>query len=163
MRRGKETAIFLDTTYVLPYFGVKLDFVGGEELDNALSVYDEIHISEASILEAKAKLLRLAIKDQSFQETILGFGEKLDVLAGDQRVIFHGYRGSDDHYFNLISALRPRLNFFDQVILSQSISIGNLLTEDGIILSLCKNHEFRVSKEFHGFNILRLKDVLKTD
>lgn len=160
MRRDRE-AIFLDTTYILPFFGVKLDIQGAEELEKTLSGYDELHISETSLLESKAKLLRLAIKDPSFEATVQGFGKNLDFLRGDERVIFHRYTGLDDRRFNIINTLSPRLNFFDEMILAESISVGCLLTEDEMILSLSRNPEFHARQEFDGFRVLRLRDLVK--
>ncbi len=159
MRKGNGSAIFLDTSYILPYFGVQLDKIDSEELDRVLNQYDEIHISETSILEAKGKMLRLAIRDEDLHDAVLSFGENLDILTGDSRIIFHRYRGTDDHFFNLLSLFKPKLNFFDQIILAQSVSVGSLLTEDEVIMVLSRSPEFRVCKEFQGLNIVRFRDL----
>jgi len=157
----RDRCLFLDTTFVLPFFGVDIDTPHAESLERALEAYDELHISEASLLEAKSKLQRIIIKDSRFEAAFLEFGDKLDILRGDERIMFHGYTASDDRFFNIIKGISPRLNFFDQVILAQSISIGSLLTEDEMLLALRRNSEFLSRRELRDFKIFRLGDILK--
>jgi hypothetical protein len=160
LRRDKGGAIFLDTTYILPFFSVDLDIPGIEELGKTLIEYDEVHFSEVSVLEAKAKLLRLAIKEPRIEAALQSFGENLEVLRGDEKVIFHEYRGSDDRFFNIIGSLGVKLNFFDRVILAQAVTVGRLLTEDGMIHTLKEDPVFRATKDLKRLQIMRLKDVL---
>jgi hypothetical protein len=160
LRRGRET-IFLDTTYLLAFFGLNLVIRGASELDRVLALYDELHLSEVSVIEAKAKLLRLAIKDQGYEATVEGFGEKLDLLRENERVIFHEYRGVDDRRFNIVRRLKPKLDLFDQMILAQSVSVGSLLTEDEALLALRKSPEFHSCQEFRDLEIRRLGELLK--
>ncbi|MDP2900943.1 MAG: hypothetical protein Q8O47_08240 [Candidatus Bathyarchaeota archaeon] len=160
MRRDRGGAIFLDTTYILPFFGVELAIPEIGELGRVLGGYDEIHFSEASVLEAKAKLLRLAVKEPGFDAAFRGFGENLDILRGDKKVIFHEYRGSDDRYFNLIGSLGLKLDFLDRVIVAQAVPIGRLMTEDGRIHALRKDSAFLASEDLKNLQIFRLGDAL---
>lgn len=48
--------------------------------------------------------------------------------------MIHGYRAMDDKKFNELLPLG--LSFFDAVILAQSCTVGNLLTEDSRLLHL---------------------------
>jgi hypothetical protein len=157
----RDRGLFLDTTFILPFFGVNIDTPHAESLEKALVVFDELHVSEASLLEAKSKLQRVIIKDPSFEAAFFEFGEKLELLRGDERIKFHGYTASDDRFFNIIRGVSPRLDFFDHVILAQSISVGTLLTEDRVLLDLRKKPEFVSCREFGGFTIRRLGELLK--
>ncbi len=62
------------------------------------------------------------------------FNEGLSVISTDEKVVIHGYRAMDDKRFNEFLPLG--LSFFDAVILAQSCTVGNLLTEDSKLLHL---------------------------
>jgi hypothetical protein len=157
----RDRGLFLDTTFILPFFGVNIDTPHAESLEKTLEAYDELHISEASLLEAKSKLQRVIIKDPDFEAAFFEFGEKLELLRGDERIKFHAYTATDDRFFNIIRGVSPRLDFFDHVILAQSISVGSLLTEDQMLLGLRKKPEFLSCRELGDFKIRRLGELLK--
>ncbi|GEM_PF-2875607 len=92
---------------------------------------DRIHVSEISIIEAKAKSLKIGGDRSELNEK---FNEGLTVLAADEKVVIQGYRAVDDKRFNEFLTLG--LGFFDTVILAHSCTVGVLLTEDSRILQL---------------------------
>ena len=92
---------------------------------------DLVHVSEISIIEAKAKSLKLGGDRAKIADK---FNEGLTVLAADENVVIHGYRAEDDKKFSEFLTLG--LGFFDTAILAQSCTVGVLLTEDSRLLQL---------------------------
>ena len=92
---------------------------------------DLVHVSEISIIEAKAKSLKLGGDRAKIADK---FNEGLTVLAADDKVVIHGYRAEDDKKFSEFLTLG--LGFFDTAILAQSCTVGVLLTEDSRLLQL---------------------------
>lgn len=123
--------LYLDTTYVMPFLYLDIDVKGFSRTlyKEVIKSVDNVHISEISIIEAKAKTLK--IKSPEINEK---FNEGLSVLSTDEKVIIHGYRPTDDKKFNEFRPLG--LGFFDRVILAQSFAAGNLLTEDSRLLNI---------------------------
>jgi len=125
--------LYLDTTYIMPFFYLDIDVKGFSR-----SVYKEViqsleilHVSEISIIEAKAKSLKISRKRSMINEK---FNEGLSVLSTDEKVVIHGYRSIDDKKFNEFQPLG--LDFFDTMILAQSRTVGILLTDDSKLLDL---------------------------
>lgn len=129
----KFKELFLDTTYVMPFLFLEIDVKGfsRETYKEIIKSIDRIHISEASLIEAKAKSLKLNLPQKKVNET---FNEGLSVLSSDDKVVIHRYNALDDLKFNEFDTLQ--LDFFDRMILAQSASVGYLLTEDGKLLNL---------------------------
>ncbi|MDD5616881.1 MAG: hypothetical protein PHH85_11860 [Candidatus Methanoperedens sp.] len=129
----KFKELFLDTTYVMPFLFLDIDVKGfsRETYKEIIKSIDRIHISEASIIEAKAKSLKLNLPQKKVNEK---FNEGLSVLSSDDKVVIHRYNALDDMKFNEFDTLQ--LDFFDRMILAQSASVGHLLTEDGKLLNL---------------------------
>lgn len=125
--------LYLDTTYVMPFLYLDIDVKGFSRTlyKGVIKSVDNVHISEISIIEAKAKSLKISENLPKVNEK---FNEGLSVLSTDEKVIIHGYRPSDDKKFNEFTSLG--LGFFDRVILAQSFTAGNLLTEDSKLLNL---------------------------
>lgn len=123
--------LYLDTTYIMPFLYLDIDVKGFSRTlyKEVIKSVDNVHVSEISIIEAKAKSLK--IKSPKVNEK---FNEGLSVLSMDEKVIIHGYRPTDDKKFNEFRSLG--LGFFDRVILAQSFAAGNLLTEDSRLLKL---------------------------
>ena len=120
--------IFLDTTYLMPFFNIDIDVDGfsRELFRKKLSNFNSVHISELSVIEAKAKILK--IKDRKINEI---FRRSIRILRSDERFIFHGYTSEDDENFE---KLNVDLNFIGKIIVAQAFSVGLLLTEDKQIL-----------------------------
>lgn len=137
MKEIKE--LFLDTTYVMPFFYLDIDVKGfsREAYRDFIASIESIHISEISIIEAKAKSLKIGRKQGNIIEINNKFNEGLNVLIEDEKVEIHQYMPADDHKFN--DNLVLGLGFFDSIILAQSYQVGCLLTEDLKLLKLSKD------------------------
>jgi len=122
--------IFLDTTYVMPFFYMDIDVKGFSRKKYAeiIQRIDKIHISEISIFEAKAKSLQNKSK-----EVLRKFNEGLSILRADKRVVIHGYTAEHDRTLNEMLNLLNDMNIIDLIIVSQAKEIGILLTEDRVI------------------------------
>lgn len=131
--------MFLDTTYVMPFFYLDIDVKGfsRDDYKEVIRSLDKIHFSEVSIIEAKAKCQKMGEKVNE------KFNEGLSVLSADEKVVIHGYRPVDDRKFNEL--LPYGLDFFDRIILAQAYSVGNLLTEDSKLLKV-KNSGMKILK-----------------
>ncbi len=129
----KFRELYLDTTYVMPFFYLDIDVKGFSRsvYKEVIKSLERIHFSEISIIEAKAKSLKIGRKQSGVNEK---FNEGLSVISTDEKVVIHGYRAMDDKKFNEFLPLE--LGFFDTVILAQSCTVGNLLTEDSRLLHL---------------------------
>ncbi len=129
----KFKELFLDTTYVMPFLFLDIDVKGfsRETYKEIIKSIDRIHISDASLIEAKAKSLKLNLPQKKVNEK---FNEGLSVLSSDDKVIIHRYNALADMKFNEFDTLQ--LDFFDRIILAQSASVGHLITEDGKLLNL---------------------------
>lgn len=125
--------LYLDTTYVMPFFYLSIDVSGFSRsmYKEVLKSLDRIHFSEMSIIEAKAKSLKIGRNQPGINKK---FNEGLSVLTDDEKVVIHGYSAADDKKFNELLPLG--LGFFDTVILAQSCTVGILLTEDSRLLQL---------------------------
>ena len=125
--------LYLDTTYIMPFFYLDIDVKGFTRTayKEFIKSLERIHLSEISIIEAKAKSLKIGRKRSGVNEK---FNEGLSVLSTDEKVVIHGYRSMDDKKFNEFQPLG--LGFFDTVILAQSCIVGILLTEDSKLLHL---------------------------
>ncbi|WP_456328335.1 PIN domain-containing protein [Archaeoglobus sp.] len=122
--------IFLDTTFVMPFFYMDIDVKGfsRKKFAELIRKLDKIHISEISIFEAKAKVL------QNRSEKVLKkFNEGLSILRSDRRVVIHGYTAKHDQNFNDMLNILNDVNVIDLIIIAQAKEVGTLLTEDRII------------------------------
>jgi len=155
-RPDEASAAFLDTTFLLPFFqlDILVESFTLEKFRDFLNRISEIHFSELSVFEAKAKIFRLSKKNPAYVNALENFGENLGVLRQDEKFIFHPYTKMDDEYFNRISSKNPDLDCFDAIILAQAADAELLITEDREILN------FRMQKEFtddRALNILKIK------
>jgi len=114
-----------------------------EEFKGFLTRVSEIHVSELSIFEAKAKIFRFSKEDAAYTHALKRFGENLAVLRKDEKFVFHPYTEADDTHFNLIASITQSLDSFDIIILAQTINVGLLITEDKEILSLRQCEKFK--------------------
>lgn len=129
----KFRELYLDTTYIMPFFYLDIDVKGFSRsaYKEVIKSLERIHVSEISIIVAKAKSLKIGRKRSGVNEK---FNEGLSVLSTDEKVVIQGYRAMDDKKFNEFLPLE--LGFFDTVILAQSCIVGILLTEDSKLLHL---------------------------
>ena len=144
LKLGENPAAFLDTTFLLPFFQIDIN-VEAFNLDSYkefLTKLSEVHLSELSIFEAKAKLFRLSRKDTTYKQALEIFGNNLAILREDEKFIFHQYTKHDDTHFNLISAKNLGLDSFDIIIVAQALDVGILITEDREILNIRNQEAF---------------------
>jgi len=141
--------IFLDTTYVMPFFYMDIDVKGFSRKKYAELVQklERIHLSEVSIFEAKVK----SLKTRSV-EVLEKFNKGLSILRSDRRIEIHGYTAEHDRALNDMLELLKDVNIIDLIIISQARGVGALLTEDRVI------HEH--SDEI-GIDILDWKSFVK--
>jgi len=119
----------------------------------------QIHFSELSIFEAKAKICRLSKRDTSYMQALEAFGDNLAVLQEDEKLIFHPYTAQDDKYFNIIFAKNLGLDVLDTIILVQAIKVGTLITEDKEILYLREQNGYTKDPIFGKLKIKRWKEL----
>jgi len=117
----------------MPFFHLDIDVKGFSRTGykEVIESMEKIHLSEISLIEAKAKSLKIC---ENRSDVNTRFNEGLSVLSADEKVIIHGYGSMDDKRFNEFLPLG--LDFFDAVILAQACTVGNLLTEDLKLLHL---------------------------
>ena len=152
---------FLDTTFLLPFFqvNVKIEGFTPKRFRTFLTGLSEVHFSELSIYETKAKIYRLSRRDAALGKALEAFRANLATLRTDERITFHPYTERDDEYFNLISSKALRLDSFDTIILAQTISVGTLITEDSEILSVRREDTFQNDPVLGKTRIRRWKEL----
>ncbi|MHC1625274.1 MAG: hypothetical protein ACXQS2_04680, partial [Methermicoccaceae archaeon] len=116
----KLRELYLDTTYVMPFFYLDIDVKGFSRAvyKEVIKSVERVHFSEISIIEAKAKSLKMGNRSKVNKK----FNEGLSVVSADEKVVIHGYRAVDDKKLNEFQPLG--LSFFDAVILAQSCTVG---------------------------------------
>lgn len=161
MKPGEASGAFLDTTFLLPFFQLKIDVEGfsPERFEAFLLRLDEAHFTELSIYEAKAKLFRLSRRDERYADASENFGGALAVLRDDEMITFHPYTRGDDLRFKLISGKGLDLDVFDTIIVAQAVDVGLLITEDREILNLRGEKAFVEDSELNKLEIRRWKEL----
>lgn len=153
--------LFLDTTYLLPFFQVPIA-VDGFELSRFTALIaglSKVHVAELSVYEAKAKLVRLSKIHREYGQALHMFGQNLSVLLADDKFVFHSYTSEDDDRLNQLLPLAKRLDAFDLLILSQAFTIGELLTEDEDLLTFRSSDQFLKSPLSKSVRIKSWKEV----
>jgi hypothetical protein len=160
LRPGESPEVFLDTTFILPFFQIDIEVEGFDlaEFAEVLSKLPKVHLSELSIFEAKAVLRRLSREEPAYLQALWAFGTNLAALREDERFVFHTYTPQDDENFNLIHSKNLGLDSFHMIILAQALNVGTLVTEDGEILRLREHAEFKEPR-LGKLKILRWKEL----
>lgn len=155
--------LFVDTTYVLPFFQVPITVEGFELSDfrTLIANLSKVHVAELSIYEAKAKLLRLSKVRQGYKQALRAFGQNLNVLRLDEKFMFHGYTSEADERFNQLLPSAKRLDAFDLIILSEAFTVGELLTEDEDLLTFRDSDQFAESPLSKSIRIKCWKEISK--
>ncbi|MDI6691022.1 MAG: PIN domain-containing protein [Candidatus Bathyarchaeota archaeon] len=161
MKLGEILEVFLDTTFILPFFQLDIDIDGFtvERFRKFLSRLDKVYVSELSIYEAKAKLFRLSRMNRVYADALENFGDNLAVLRDDERICFRPYTKGDDFRFNLMWSKGLGLDVFDAIIVAQSVDVGLLITEDTEILNLRNQEAFVEDPELKKLEIRRWKEL----
>jgi len=140
----RKRGLFLDTTYVLPFFQVPIA-VRDFEISNfklLIANLSKVYVAELSIYETKAKLTRLSKAHRGYEKALQAFGRNLNVLHLDEKFVFQNYNEQADEYFNQLITMTKRLDAFDLIILSQAFTVGELLTEDEDLLTFRDSDQF---------------------
>jgi predicted nucleic acid-binding protein len=161
LKRDNSSGVFLDTTFILPFFQIDINVEAFTltKFREFLTKLPEAHFSELSIFEAKAKLQRLSRKDASYVQALKAFGTNLATLREDEKFTFHPYTDQDDENFNLIYSKNLGLDSFDMIIVAQAIKTGTLITEDKEILSIREQTEFVKDPTLGKIKIIRWKEI----
>lgn len=165
LKADEDSRAFLDTTFLLPFFQLDIAveaFTLGKFKD-FLEGLSEVHVSELSVFEAKAKIFRLSRKDSAYADALKNFGKNLALLREDEKFFFHPYMEVDDAQFNLISSINQNLDSFDIIILAQASNIGLLITEDKEILDLREREKFKKDPFLRKLLIRRWKEIIARD
>jgi hypothetical protein len=159
LEKGRE--LFIDTTYLFPFFQVPVRIKDFRLSDfrEFIANLSRIHVSELSVYEAKAKLLRLSKIHRGYGTVLRAFGHNLNVLRTDEKFVFRSYTGEADQRFNQLLTVAKRLDAFDLIILSEASTVGELLTEDMEILSFRDSDQFAETPPFNSMEIKSWKDV----
>jgi hypothetical protein len=159
LQKGRE--LFIDTTYLLPFLQIPIRSKGFNLSDfrKFMSKLSRVHVSELSVYEAKAKLLRMSRSHGEYDKMLSTFGENLNVLRADEKFAFRSYTEEADRRFNQLVTVAKRLDAFDLIILCEASTVGDLLTEDTEILSLRDSHQFAQTPPFNSMKIRSWIDV----
>jgi hypothetical protein len=100
LHKGRE--LFINTTYLLPFLQVPIRTKGFNLSDfrKFIAKLSRVHVSELSVYEAKAKLLRMSRSRGEYGRMLSTSGENLNVLRADEKFIFRTYTKEDDRRFN---------------------------------------------------------------
>jgi len=126
-----------------------------------IATLSKVHVAELSIYEAKAKLVRLSNARSGYEQAPRSFGRNLNVLRSDEKFVFHSYTEKADEYFNQLLVSTERLDAFDLLMLSQAFDVGELLTEDGEILSFRDSDRFSKNPLSKSIKIMCWKEIAK--
>ncbi|MEM2848847.1 MAG: PIN domain-containing protein [Candidatus Bathyarchaeia archaeon] len=161
MKKLKIGSVFLDTTFLLPFFQININVEAFtlERFKEFLTETSQIHFSELSIFEAKAKLHRLSKRNTAYRKALEDFGANLKILRGDEKFTFHPYTAQDDKYFNIISSKNLELDAFDTIIVAQALKVGTLVTEDREILNVREQPAFSEDPLLRKIEIKRWKEL----
>jgi len=156
-----DRELFLDTTYILPLFQVPIAVEGFELSDFKMLIANlsKVHVSELSIYEAKAKLMRLSKARRGYEQALRMFGRNLNVLRLDEKFAFHSHTTEADECFNQLLASAKRLDAFDLLILSEALTVGELLTEDEDLLTFRDSNQFAKSPLSNSIRVRCWKEI----
>ncbi len=160
MSSDERQEFFLDTTFLLPFFQIDIAVENFtiESFAYFIRTASRIHFSELSVYEAKAKIHRLAKRNQAFSQSLSDFGDNLTVLRDDEKFVFRSFSKLADHYFNSLIETFPKLNSFDAILLSQASNVGLIITEDQELLALRENDDFLKNATLGKVRIKRWKE-----
>jgi len=125
--------LLLDTTYLLPIFGVRVDLKGFETMFPLLLDKYSVVYNPISIVEAKFIVLRLSKRQSKKRKLILErFREGLKVLLNDERLSQTIITNSDvEEIADKILSEAGIRDYFDRLIYSTAAYFSTiLLTED---------------------------------
>ena len=125
--------LVLDTTYLLPIFGISVKLEGFEELFPELLARYTVLYNPVSLVEAKWIVLKLAKREPRRRSTLLKrFRMGLEALLRDERLGQTELTNPDiEEVADLLLTRAGIADYFDRLIYATATSRGSfLLTED---------------------------------
>ena len=147
-KRGRTAELLLDTTYLLPVFGISVGLRGFESrFDQLLGDY-EVLFNPVSLVEAKWIVLKGVRKEPAKKEALLAsYRAGLKVVGSDGRL--GATPLTDDEVEEVADGLHEAgmNDYFDRMIYAAAVERGcALLTEDREMLTMGKGGERRPSR-----------------
>lgn len=158
-RRVPTAKLLLDTTYLLPIFGVSVKLKDYNILFPKLINKYSILYNPASLVEAKWIIIGLSRRKPSLREALLNrFREGLRAILNDTRISQTVLTNSEVEEIADELLLRYRVNdYFDRIIYATAVYYNTmLLTEDRELHNLLKNKEAPKPRE-----VIRWEDIIK--
>lgn len=137
--------IFLDTTYLLPFFQIPLTVKGFNKklFEKILREFEYVYISEVSVLECLSKITRMYFKGKVPEEIFEIFKENLSILREDEKITFKPIQEEDVKTYYELLKINPEIDPIDRIILAQATHAQIFLTEDSDILEFSNNKTFK--------------------
>lgn len=126
--------ILLDTTFLLPFFGLDLGEINSI-LENIYENSEGLYFAEISLYEALFKLFSLYRREKITDEIINNFWKNFEILTTDRKIKFVKPSNKIISTMNMLEKkLSAKLNIIDMLIVASAIDIRSLLTVDRAIL-----------------------------
>jgi len=151
--------LLLDTTYLLPIFGVSVKLKDYNVLFPKLINKYSIFYNPVSLIEAKWIVIGLSRRKPSIREVLLSrFREGLRAILGDERFSQTVLTNSEVEEIADELLLRYGVNdYFDRIIYATAVHYNTaLLTEDEELHNLLKIKEAPKPRE-----VIRWEDIIK--
>ena len=152
--------LVLDTTYLLPIFGIGVELEGFETLFPQLLGEYEVLYNPLSVVEAKWISLRLGRDDPSMRERLLvAFTKGLKALLSDERLKQTELTNPEIEETADILLLNAGVrDYFDRMIYATAVNRGaSLLTEDEELKELARAEDVPRPREVLTWSDLRSK------
>ena len=152
--------LVLDTTYLLPIFGIGVELEGFETLFPQLLGEYEVLYNPLSVVEVKWISLRLGKDDPSMRERLLvAFTKGLKALLGDERLKQTELTNPEIEKTADILLLNADVkDYFDRMIYATAVNRdASLLTEDEELKELARAEDVPRPREVLTWSDLRSK------
>jgi len=152
--------IFLDTTYLLPFFQIPVNVKDFSKriFEETLRKFQFISVSELSLIEVLFIATKLYLKREVSDNIFKTFKENLTVLKEDDRFMIKTLSDTDVKNYKYLLDLKSGLNPIDRIILAQGANADIFLTEDKDLLELGKTKKFR---EKFSVNVVNWRQYIK--
>lgn len=141
---GREI-IFLDTTFILPFFQIPIDVKNFDKkiFEKSLKRFRLISVSELSLIEALFIVTKMFFRGEVFEDIFEVFKDNLEVLEDDSRFVVKPFSSMDISSYKWLLDFKD-LNPIDRLILAQGLDADIFLTEDREILKIGGIEKFSV-------------------
>jgi len=140
---GREI-IFLDTTFILPFFQIPIDVKNFDKkiFEKSLRRFRLISVSELSLIEALFIVTKMFFRGEVFRDIFEVFRDNLEVLEDDSRFVVKSFSSMDISSYKWLLDFKD-LNPIDRLILAQGLDADIFLTENREILKIGGIEKFR--------------------